>query len=303
MIIIWNDILSAEHLLHNDAAPVFVEGCELVLHRIRGLGMPVLQDFVDKGADQDGETLVGGRLKERFIEMIFTLCGEREDIHRAERAICEWFNPGDLYSTSVGSLRVTTGVIREIEARFYAGLDFDEVVDDNIEVPFDLTLICPDPVFYDPVAGLIDFDLPSAGGAYIPIHVDEVVTVEGDRIIYPVFTITCGDVLDQLKIETFVNADLISPLYSLDFGVDSAFVVGEIITIDLRPGRKTVVSSVNGSIITYLSSDSNVFDFGLLPSKYVLDGENTVRVSGYSAGLTGSNVLMQAPPLSLSGCG
>lgn len=275
-----------EHVLYSSLEPTIICNCDVVLVRMKGFGMAKLVNRVEQLPRQDGVLILDNRLDMRFIDLVFRAHGRTADLYRLQETLCEWFNPGRFEDKYVGLLRrVAGGVIRDIVARFHDGLDFEFSVAAQDEITFGLSLVCPDPLFTEALASSVEFVLPPGTGALTPVSEDQSVTVLGDRLVYPQIVISFDEIFSDLKVETFVDGDLVTPKYVLSF-LGHEFAAGEVLTLDLQYGQKTIISTVSGNELSSLTSDSDI-DFCLLPSVDVLGGENVIRVSGFASGFGG----------------
>ena len=83
-----------------------------------------------------------------------------------------------------------------------------------------------------------------------------------------------GDV-DELAI---VNTDT-----GYYFLLDYAVSVGEIVTVDLTYGLKSITNQLGDNLLSYLTPGSNLINFNLVPDPMALNGNNVINVA-YSAG-------------------
>ena len=100
---------------------------------------------------------------------------------------------------------------------------------------------------------------------------DDIVTNSGTAITYPIITVTGPGLLRQI-----VNTTTGKGLYFNNLTLLS----GEVITMDLRPGRISMTSTFRGSVLGYVLPGSS-YDFPLMP------GSN--RIATFIDGTTDSN--------------
>lgn len=262
-----------------------------------GLGMPPIEYITQKGPFQHGETYYDYRLQPRTIQIV----------HR--RNACsriEWWNNranilnllrpnrqtvGDF---SLGTLRkvLTDGSVRSIDVIIQEGPAFrarDNDVWDEWGIMETLRFIAPDPTFYDPTLNTeswtlnpdtvdqlefpFTFDGTDMAFRQYVINDDHVVTYTGTWMSYPTIEIT-GPIIEP-KITNESTGEVIY----LNYDVES----GEVVTITLEFGNKSVSSDVRGNIIGTVDSISDLATFHIAPDPEVADGINTLNVTGGGA--------------------
>ncbi len=248
------------------------------LKSVDGLGMPDLVHVAEQYVGQDGEVYLSSRLKKRFVNLEFQLVYDTEaelwDARYELLEIAKIFAAG-FY------LRVVApnGDIRQLDLRFSDGLGMIRKEGRNlIEQPAVLQCVAHDPLLYDPT--------PVSSAVYDQTDIgnDVDITNPGSWQTYPVITI--HGPLDNVLVENRSTAETME----LDFGAYSLTAADEV-TINLAPGYKTVVSTLNGNIIAYLTTDSNLATWRLLAAPEVAGGVNTIRVSGTNEGANTAFVL------------
>jgi hypothetical protein len=110
---------------------------------------------------------------------------------------------------------------------------------------------------------------------------DDIITNSGTAVTYPIITVTGPGLLRQI-----VNTTTGKGMYFNNL----TLLAGEVITMDLRPDKLTMVSTFRGNIKSYLLKGSNL-DFPLMP------GSN--RIATFIDGTTDSNTTatMQWKPM------
>lgn len=190
-----------------------------------------------------------------------------------------------------GAIRVTApgGDQREITCRVAAGLDLDEVLGDTATPTDQIATVvfrAVDPYWSATSDTVIDYEFESTTVSFFPIFpirlassevfADDTVTVTGDVQSWPVWVITGPGSTINVKNLTTGKATTLST---------TALEAGEYVTIDTRPGAKTVTRQDGTSLFSDLSGS-------LWP---LLRGPNAVRVEMGGAG-TGSAVSLRYRP-------
>lgn len=254
-----------------------------------GFGMPTLHRITERGPLQHGESDRGYRLDPRVIQIAVGLRATgAAEYYDLRGRLLEFLSPA---SDAPISLRYTNplGAVRQIDGYCTSGPLFPSKEFRSFaysRAAFQVT--CPDPAWYDPerqsvravgASGGTGFNFPLAvpwtfGGTSVGAAV--AVPYDGSWRDYPEIQIV-GPVSDA-KIEHLQTGDV------LDFdGITIAN--GDSYTIDLRYGRKTVVSAAGVNKIADLTPESDLATWHLRP------GANTVQFSGVSAGANTSIIL------------
>lgn len=276
---------------------------EIPMHliQIQGLGMPPLDKRTVRSPFQHGETYLGFSLRPRVVTVSLALrqC-TRLELWQLRQDLISLINP------LIGTLRIRAefrnGSIYELhdvayDSQFEMGTDgMTGPYTQNIAARF----VAYDPVWwYYPmnqagpvltiVEDLIFGDVSPPSTAIFPItfgavHIDEAVNIVngGNWMAFPTFTLT-GPMYFPV-IENITTGEKLQ--------LDYAIVVGEVVTITTEFGNKTVTSSVNGNLIGYLSTDSDLATFHLDPDPLATDGVNVLTF--YATFLdAGSGILVQ----------
>lgn len=262
------------------------DGTEYVLHApptrtiisIDGLNLPSQEIRSVSGPYQHGERAVAALLGTRSIQVTFRHNGYSRGDHWSKRyALADILRINrtsnlDLYSTinnpEPGQLRFVfyqdrTRVVRDIDVYVKNAIVMPSSNNwDNYSIQETFQFTALNPVFYDP-------DEKSAiltAGA-------NVIDYDGNWEEYPRIVIN-GDV-DELAI---VNTDT-----GYYFLLDYAVGVGEIVTVDLTYGLKSITNQLGDNLLSYLTPGSNLINFNLVPDPMALNGNNVFNVA-YSAG-------------------
>lgn len=250
-----------------------------------GLALPPVRRLEEAGPLQDGTTDVGFRLEPRIIKLLFLLAGnDLSDYYSKRRRLLQQFRPRE----GASKLRFTLpdGAVRQIDVVYAGELTLPSNDKTGLLHKVAVSLKAADPVFYDPTGKNVNFQVSVSGGNFdvpleVPLYVgtsllDQVTQVEyaGDWKTSPLITVI-GPV-DNLLIENQTTGD------KLDF-TGYSLAAGQRMVIDTSYANASVVGGNGNSLLQYLSDDSDLTTFALLPDPDALDGVNDIRVSGTSA--------------------
>lgn len=254
----------------------------LVLNSVGGLGMPPVRRLVHMQAQQDGQTYIDTRLEPRVVTFALDayapcepdLWDMRDDLIRLMSEFANGF-----------ILRVNLlphGVRRYLDLRYMAGLDMihDLHVSSQLQnVAFQA--IADDPIIYDPDPVVLSYTLGDMIGSFFPLEfphafgTDEIGTISpvvypGSWKSFPVIRI--GGPATNIVIENTTTSE------TIDLGANTVDA-GESVTIDCTPGQKTVVHSVDGNVMSWLTSDSDLATFHIAPHPEASGGVNNISVT------------------------
>jgi len=226
------------------------------LRSVEGLGMPDVKHFTEDYAQQEGEAYLGSRLKPRHLMFNFQLVYDTEaDLWTARDDLIRVVSvlEDGVYLT----VTMPNGDEREIVVRYSGGLSLPRSLEHNLSQQVCvLECIAHDPLFYDPMPVTYPYINTDVG-------VNQNINNAGSWITYPQFHI-----VGPLSAPKVVHGSQILDLSA--YNIAGA----EWINIDLRPGHKTIISSVAGNILPYLTEASDLATFCFEP------GGSTFRVEG-----------------------
>jgi hypothetical protein len=258
-----------------------------------GRGMAPIEYITQKGPFQHGKTVKGYLLGERVLQLVhrrngrnrqeqWDLAAELLDYVRPNRGLSGAFEPTILRKI------LPNGQMRDLEVRIEQGPTFDGEPDkwDEWSITGALRFIAADPTYYDPDEVEFDFALGASevgsltypakypviygpGGA---LDVSVEVDYDGTWPAFPIITITGPFSLPQIINET--TGEQISLNYTI--------AAGQMITIDLRYGQKTIYDNSVPPVILLgtRTSDSNISTFHIAEAPYAPGGVNTIHVLG-----------------------
>lgn len=249
-----------------------------------GFGLPSQRILSESGPLQHGVSFLGYRLDPRIINLILFGIGNDEDSYFARRLeLIHIFRP----SNTPILLRITknNGAIRQIDTYYNGGLSMNSSDKYVFNQKVAIQLVAPNPIFYNPILQSANFGLAGGANAFnipwvIPWNIgtstlnqSTTIVYAGDFESYPIITIY-GPITNAV-ITNNATGD------KLDF-TGTTISAGEVYTIDTRYGHKTVVDASNVNKIAALTTDSDLTTFRLIPNPEVVDGNNSITVTGTS---------------------
>lgn len=235
-VITWYDPDGGSHLLSD--YPYFG-----MLRGRRGAFMPPVRHIEDRVPMQNGARFRQSFIEPRSLDMPFHMEDSDDEVLRAHlRNLMRWFDP----SRGDGQLEIAYGATtRRLNCRLQDGLGLDESDTNNgiYWQDFVLTLRAADPFWYDAVPSQVVFSSAGGGAGFwfpilplglVPSAVFGTSDVEnnGDVEAWPIWTIdgpTSGGI-----VLTNNTTGLEMQLTGL------TLLLGQTLTIDTRPGHKTV---------------------------------------------------------------
>lgn len=248
-----------------------------------GAFMPPVAFVEDTVPLQPGARLREVRFRPREVDLVMMAqAASASALRTLLRSSLHWFDP----TRGEGTLRVQVdgGIERELRCRYAGGLELSESQRENGRIwqKFVLTLRAVDPFWYGRNAIVATY-LAATGGSFFPIlplrlasstiFADAIVTNAGDVEAWPVWTIT-GPGSGLVLSNQTTNKRL---------ALTQALLGGETVTIDTRPGQKTVRKNDGANLFGSLSSDSSLWSLQV--------GDNSIRVE-LSGSTTASSVVL-----------
>jgi hypothetical protein len=228
------------------------------LRAVDGLGMPEVQHFGSRYAQQDGATYLGTRLKPRIVildwQFVYDTEAELWDAREEILRIAYDFPHG--FHLHV---MIPNGEERQIDLRFDSGLTMPRDLTQNlIQQPCVIQCIAHDPLFYDPVEDTLLYNHPNIIGQHQ-------ITNDGSWNTFPRFLLFGP--WDNVKVENETTGEMLDlSAYDID--------PNETVTIDLTPGLKTIDSDTDGNLLPYLTTVSDLATWHMAP------GLNLIRFHG-----------------------
>jgi hypothetical protein len=259
-----------------------------IIDGIDGLGIPSILRFIQKGAQQHGGTDNGFLLEPRKVRMSLRIFpASFSDYFTKRDFLVALFSPEN---DPVFRITQPNGDKRDLNVVYDSDFSLPVTADNWASEKFVLSLLAPNPAYYDPEPGAVSYNIGGSAGdlGEIPMAVPEkiggsdidtstVINYHGTWREYPIIRIY-GPITDVI-IENSSTGD------KLDF---TGYSIGssDYIYIDTAFGVKSVI--LNGTtiddgtnIIDKLSDDSDLLSFHLEPRKAnETYHANSIRVQG-----------------------
>ena len=258
-----------------------------------GLGAAQIEEIVERGAAQHGQTRLDYRLLPRTIMGAIGFLADDESDYWDRRSLLvnTLFAP----SNAVNALRFTldNGDVRQIDVRFRGDLQLAFRERSHTWHRSVVSLSTDDPSFYDPTAVNVLFQLTDPGGGWqvpmaIPWNISPEIINQTTVITYPggwnslpllrLFGPITGPIISNTITRTDTGEDETA---TLDF-TGTTIASGDYFEIDLRGGNKTVVDSSGTNRINTLTDDSDLDTFKIYRALEAAGGTNTIRAQGSS---------------------
>ena len=258
-----------------------------------GDGMPPIEYISQRGPFQHGETIYDYRLNPRVIQFVhYSRADDRHRYWDKRSDIMNLLRPNrqSAGSFALGTLRkyMIDGTLRDIDVMIEQGPMFKsmDLKWDEFSFMETLRFIAPDPTFYDPSIDTLTWTLGIAQVELefpieFPIEFSEslilgetnTITYIGTWLSYPGIVITGP--FSGFNIENIDTGKFIQLNYAIQ--------AGEVVTISLDYGNKSVESDIQGNLIGVVSTDSDLAEFAIVPDPEAPDGVNNLEVNGASA--------------------
>lgn len=251
-----------------------------ILLAFQGYGMPGIEYIDQQGPFQHGKTLLDYRLQPRIIQLehrregcdrydYWTNRGGLLNILRPNRQLPNSFELGKLRKILPGNVKRDIDVLVQQGPSFAARNDGGDWLDFTDTIQF----IAPDPTFYDPdevtvvwtitVTGeLFFYSVAFPNDLFFPISFGTDVLsgsaslhYTGTWLAFP--TIVMTGPINQPIIENLTTGEKIQLVYYV--------AAGEVVTISLPFGNKTVTNNFGQNLIGNVSTDSDLATFHIAP--------------------------------------
>lgn len=248
-------------------------------------GGPNIRRITDRGPLQDGDSDLDFRLEPIVWPLGLRISAPDAATQYTYRiTLRKIFRP----SRTPIQMRWTleNGDVRQLDCHVSGRMVFASGAQDGFSQRCVVPLRAADPTYYDPTIQAVTFGVGGGSGSFtVPVSVPTGVgaaTVDQTRTIayagtwrsYPVITITGP--INSCVIYNNTTGD------KLDF-TGYNISVGATVTIDCRPGIKTVTDASAVNLIDKLTDDSDLATFALEADADAPGGVNSIRVTGSSA--------------------
>lgn len=247
-----------------------------------GLGLADPEYATEAGPYQDGESIVNARWKSRTITIGVNIAADDDDAYEAARqALINIL--GTIRQDVYFRATYPDGRQRQLDTRYLAGLTLPiEASAGMYRTKSAFQLLAYRPLWYDPVTLVWSFALGSGDSSFkwatswpvgwgvSTIDSSETKLYPGTWDDLPIIEITGP--ADDLVIENESTGE------KLDFtghDIDAS----EVVTLDLRYGRKSLTSSTGNTTLAHLTNDSDLGTFHVAADPDAPGGLNIFRVA------------------------
>lgn len=255
-----------------------------------GAGMPPFDYVTQRSPFQHGETVKDFFARPRVMQLLTreNFC-DRDGWWNGRTTLLDDLRPNrQLTSTgsTPGVLRFvrTDGSVRDIEVFIEEGPRFEPASAgtwDEWSFQEVLRFIAHNPIFFDPTQATLTFAIVLDSDLVFPItfpitfgsgEVDLTsnITYLGSWEEFPIIAITGP--LEDVRIDNLTTGEFIA--------LDADVSAGRTVTIDLRPGFKTVTDDLGNNLIGIVSADSDLGTFHIAPDPEATNGINAMRLQG-----------------------
>ncbi len=253
-----------------------------------GFGMAPVARMSEKGPQQHGVTDGGFRLEPRIISLVIdALATDLASLYVRQRDLLNALKP----DVNPVLLRYTypTAIVREIQCHYAGGVELGTGSRQGYSARVGVQLLCPDPIWYDPVTQSESFGIAAGGSGFVvpmvvpvkigaaTISTSKAVNYLGDWISYPTVRIV-GPIQNAVVTNTTTDE-------KLDF-TGLTIAAGDHYDINCAYGVKTVTDGNAANQIDHLTDDSDLATFHLAADPEAVDGINVFSVTGI--GCTGA---------------
>lgn len=256
---------------------------------LTGQAIPPLEYITQRGPFQDGESVLDFRLNPRVIQLVH----RRNDCSRQEY----WDNRSDLlnflrpnrqtsstFQTFILRKILPDNSKRDLNVVYQDGIGFrgSELGKwDEFAIQEPIRFIAHDPIFFDPNENIVSYSLGT----------------ETDELTFPIqFPIYFGRTADveALSIDysgtwrsfpqIILNGSMTDPRIknittNQEIKLDYTITAPRSVTINLAFGNKTIEDDLGNNLISYLSEDSDLTSFAIVPDPLATDGVNSIGIS------------------------
>ena len=267
-------------------------GSDYSVQTVAGLGHVEPEYTLRAGPQQQGVSIVNVRRGARFISFNYSLVSADRATRWTDRT--ELPNMlANLEEDAIFGITYDDGSKRQADVRRAGGLTRPWGAKFGPRLTRDVCiLMARDPFWYNPTAVIYAFAVGGGAGSYAwpvawpiswgasIIDASETKRYDGTAPEYPVHEIT-GPATNLVLTNESTND-------KLDF-TGHTIAAAEVVTIDLTPGYKTVTST-GATVISDLTTDSDLLTWHLAPESEVIDGDNLLHVE--CSGATGGTKIM-----------
>jgi len=266
-----------------------------------GAGLPPIEYITQQGPFQHGQTLIDYRLQPRIIQLTMRQNSCDRFTYWVNRAaLIDGIRPNrhsaNNFGTAILRRRFPDGSMKNLNVIIQEGPIFnarDVSRWDEWGYTEVLRFIAHDPVYYDPTPAQLKFTnippflaelefptvFPMRLGGF-DFADTKATTYLGNWISFPEIQITGP--ANSLQITNVTTGEVISMDYDI--------AVGEIVTISLEYGNKTVSNQAGLNLIGTITSTTDLVSFHIAPEPEAAGGVNSIKVE--SGGLTAASEVL-----------
>lgn len=278
----------------------FRDGIEkFVISGTNGLGLPRINYITQRGPFQHGETILDFRLEPRVLTLLHRRNGcSRQEYWDHRSALLNVLRPNrqPTLSFQTGTLRkiLPDGSRRDLSVLVSDGVKFDDNASrwDEFSIMDGIQFIAFDPTIFSPTLISISFGVATAEELVFPfafqpsdltrpmlifsgdaLQGSQSVEYTGTWLTYPTITIT-GPITNPI-IRNTTTDEKIEITYTVS--------AGEVVTITLTYGNKTIVNNSGTNLVGLVTTDSDLATFHIAPDPEATDGINIITAEGTNA--------------------
>jgi hypothetical protein len=235
---------------------------------VSGLGIPTPNVRSSDAYRMHGSFFVGLNIPSRTVVLTIPVLG---DIQEKSSDIYEWFaqDPSTV-SRSYFDMYLELSTGKKVLSRRVVLSAITETLHEPLAQFLNITMFCPDPMWYDAVENTVSGSYAFVGPADTPIDATITVPVVGTGLSYP--TITIAGATDELQFENEDTDQVFGPL-----ALETA--LGETVVIQTAPAL------TNRGIYSDTTSPDNLITYAATPNlELYLDpgfGDNDIKVTGF----------------------
>ncbi|WP_340376606.1 phage tail domain-containing protein [Streptomyces sp. SS7] len=232
-----------------------------------GLDLPPFELHSDDSPNLDGSMFRGARAAARQILLpVFVYGIDRKTLRSFKRRLANALNPKSGYC--VLTFIESSGIARRIQCYYAGGMEGNESADSSgfRWISYGIQLVCTDPWFYGDTEIGANWSFGSAqpflGSHFFPLTLGKgtpsngtlTITNTGDIEAWPVWTIT-----GPIKSFEFTGPDGTSWGIPAQAGGADVLQAGRTLTVDCRPGYKTLLDDQGTNYFPLMSSGPSLW--------------------------------------------
>ena len=280
----YNQYISPDGQTYN-----FDNQVDKFLVNISGTGMPEINPITNQLPFRHGEIRVGYRLAPRLIRLMHhSISGcDRPSMYSNRDTLLDILRPNRTSTEEPGVLRkiFEDGSKRDLNVYFSGSLTLDET-EDHLDrarwyVRDIIEFTAYDPIFYDPTESSQVLNISSIEEVVFPITFD--ISFSGN-IVEAIANINYSGNWETSPIIEITgpvnNPNIVNETTGKRIVMNYKVKSGETVTINTDSYKPTVVDGSSNNLIGYISGQSNLIDFDIVPAPVAASGVNAIKVWG-----------------------